>query len=191
MLFDRFNISLFMNNIQLAHVASSSDPRLASVHYLYTTSFPEKERRPWEGIMRLIDSHMPFFRLFVAENADGQFLGFVSVWQLPGYLYIEHFAVAADKRSSGIGAEMLTALRELYPTSPLVAEVELPGSSSEADRRISFYERNGFTSLADFEYYQPPYAAGLPDVQLMLMSTAPISDPIAFTIMLHTLVYNQ
>ena len=46
-------------------------------------------------------------------------------------------------------------------------------------------------ALSDFKYFQPPYAPGLPDVELMLMTTRTLEDPVEFVIILHTLVYNQ
>ena len=102
-------------------------------------------------------------------------------------------------RGRGVGARVVGALLDdnmrgqlgLQPGTPLVLEVELPEKSEEATRRVGFYRRCGLHDMADFPYYQPPYTYGLPDVPMMLMTSAPLSDAEGFVIMLHNLVYNQ
>ena len=77
------------------------------------------------------------------------------------------------------------------PAKPLVLEVELPETSTEAERRVRFYERCGLTAHEDFPYWQPPYRQDLPEVPMMLMSSGEIPDRTAFVLILHTVVYNQ
>lgn len=155
------------------------------------SAFPAKERRPWESVVQLVDSGSPFFTLMAATDDCCQFVGFVSLWKLPDTYYIEHLAVAGSCRSRGFGGQILGRMTEIAGERPLVVEVEPPGASAETPRRIAFYERHGFKAMDDFEYFQPPYAPGLPDVELMLMTTRELPDVRSFVIMLHTLVYNQ
>ncbi|MDE5607883.1 MAG: GNAT family N-acetyltransferase [Muribaculaceae bacterium] len=177
--------------MNLEKITNSASPLLAQIHPLYMSAFPAKERRPWESVVQLIDSGSPFFTLMAATDDCGDFVGFVSLWKLPDTYYIEHLAVAGSCRSRGFGGRILSRMVELAGGQPLVVEVELPDANAEAPRRITFYERHGFTAMTDLEYYQPPYAPGLPDVRLMLMATRQLPDPVRFVIMLHTLVYNQ
>ena len=86
---------------------------------------------------------------------------------------------------------MIDFIKEKALDFPLVVEVELPEANQDASRRIKFYKRHGFKPMTDFVYYQPPYAKGLPDVRLMLMTTKELTDPQVFVITLHNLVYNQ
>lgn len=160
------------------------------VRETYIGSFPEDERREWADIIARIKAQDPFFSFYLIE-ADNECAGFVTTWQLPGAMYIEHFAVFPEKRSSGIGADVLAEIISVAGQQPVVLEVELPQTSPEAVRRIAFYQRNGFSAMDDFPYFQPPYRPGGESVPLMLMTTRPLHDAKGFVIMLHTLVYNQ
>ncbi len=179
-----------MTDIKIAAVTDQADQVMTSIHKLYHSSFPKEERRPWEHLTGLISSQMPYFRLFAAHDTDDNFVGFISRWTLPDAYYIEHFAVEPEHRGNGVGGCILEHILN-GSDRPVVLEVELPGTTSDATRRIEFYRRHGFETMDDFTYFQPPYAPGVPDVQLMLMTTRPLEDPKTFTVMLHTLVYNQ
>ena len=180
-----------MPKVILKPIDTDDTSVLALVHSLYMDSFPESERRPWNSILELITIKAPFYKFYTAETEDNTFAGFISVWKLPHATYIEHLAILPNLRSTGIGGNILTQVINNAGNEPVVVEVELPDSNEYAQRRISFYERHGFTSLTDKVYFQPPYAPGLPDVQLLLMSTQPLYDYETFVITLHTLVYNQ
>lgn len=177
--------------MRLTKIISSTSPLLSAIHSIYMSSFPVEERRPWESLTRLIDSGIPFFSLFAALTDENVPVGFVSVWHLPEAMYIEHLAVSEAMRGSGVGGKILDEVVTTAADTPVVVEVELPEANAEAPRRIAFYERHGFTPISDFTYFQPPYAPGLPDVQLLLMTNRPLPDPKSFVIMLHTIVYNQ
>lgn len=165
---------------------------LDQVKELYLGSFPEEERRPWESIVQLIESEAPFFKfVIVREVSDNSVAGFFSVWLFPQALYIEHLAVKREFRDKGIGSQILTDIIAGAAPKPVVVEVEPADTSEEAEKRIRFYERTGFTALYDYPYIQPPYAKGLPEVPLLLMTTSPLPDIDLFVIQLHTLVYNK
>lgn len=135
---------------------------------LYISSFPPQERRLWEDIEQLLSQHgSPFNLLVIVSN--GVFAGFISWWNLNKFYYIEHFAVIESMRSCGVGTD---ALKQFIASTsmPIVLEVELPDSSEMAQRRIKFYQRNGFTPHPNFQYIQPPYSLNLPPVPLMLMT---------------------
>lgn len=180
-----------MKNYEVCDITDVNDPILNKIKALYMSSFPEEERRPWESVLDMIANSSPFFFLKAIIGEKDDFLGFYSSWNLPGVLYIEHFAIDPEYRSTGIGSAIITDVVAVAEPRSVVVEVELPGSSPEADRRISFYERNGFTAIGDLQYFQPPYRQGLDMVEMMLMTSQPLPDVKAFVIMLHTLVYNQ
>lgn len=171
-------------------ITDIQDPALAAIFALYTASFPKEEQRPWPSILSMIETHHPFFTL-TAVYHDDAFAGFAGWWKLPGAFYIEHLAVEPSMRSKGVGAEILTHVASNAGNKPVVVEVELPQSGPDAPRRIAFYERQGFNVIDDVTYFQPPYAPGLPDVELLLMSNHPLPDVKVFVIQLHTIVYNQ
>ncbi len=167
------------------------------VRGLYLDSFPEEERRPWADIERRLDMKDPFFNLYVLQH-KGQFVGFVTVWNLPGFIYVEHFAISEEHRSKGFGGEVVGRLMSPeglaslgLPAKPLLLEVELPETSEMAQRRLKFYENCGMTPLDDVPYFQPPYIDGLPDVPMMLVASERPADPLSSARLLHTIVYNQ
>lgn len=180
-----------MKDYEVCAITDVNDPILNKIKALYISSFPEEERRPWQSILEMISNASPFFFLKAIIGENEEFLGFYSSWNLPGVLYIEHFAVEPEYRSTGIGSSVITDIVAGAGLRSVVVEVELPGSTPEADRRIGFYERNGFSAIGDLQYFQPPYRQGLDMVEMMLMTSRPLPDVKAFVIMLHTLVYNQ
>lgn len=180
-----------MSTIKIQQITKADDPALTRVHTLYHNSFPKEERRPWELLVNLIETQFPYFKLLAAHDEAGSFVGFITLWNLPTALYVEHLAVEPSLRGSGSGGIIIDEAIRLAGDLPLVLEVELPETGPDAPRRIAFYKRHGFEAMEDYTYFQPPYAPGLPDVQLMLMTTRPLADPNEFVIQLHTIVYNQ
>lgn len=167
---------------------------LEELEKLYERSFPAVERRPWESIIRPSAPGCPRL-LAVRTEGTGELLGMATVWHFPGFMYLEHFAINETNRGSGIGTEVLTALKASESSSdqpvPWIVEVEPAHNpdSTEA-RRIAFYERNGFFML-DYPYIQPPYVPGMPEIGMLLMSTDPGIDPAEVAATLHINVYNK
>ncbi|MBD5130935.1 MAG: GNAT family N-acetyltransferase [Ruminococcaceae bacterium] len=133
-------------------------------------SFPKDERRSFDD--HFGEFEKPRFRSLVREE-NGNIEGFMNYWQLDGFVYLEHFAVAKELRGLGIGSELMEELRGIVKC-PVVLEVEPPETSDTALHRIGFYKRLGF-HLNEYEYYQPPYRKGEP-VRLMIMSTSALSE---------------
>lgn len=97
---------------------------------------------------------------------DGTRVGFMTVWELSGFAFLEHFVTYEKFRNKGYGHGALTLLKEKY--KKIILEAEPPRSDIQK-RRISFYERNGFTKN-DFPYIQPPYREDDEGVPLVIMS---------------------
>lgn len=156
---------------------------LDAAEQLYLESFPPEERRPWGDIVS--GPAGPELRLIFR---DGAFAGIITTWDLGTWTYVEHFAIMPYMRGGGIGGLVLERLAGM-DEKPLLLEVERPGDGNPmASRRIEFYRRNGF-ALLDYDYIQPPYAPGLPEVPLRLMCTDPATDAETATRALHTQVY--
>lgn len=137
---------------------------------LYNQSFKPAERRLYKDEKELnafIVSHQGKFHAFAAEDG-GLFLGFLSYWEFPHWIYIEHFAVEPEHRGKRIGSLMLQHLMKTKGENVLI-EVERPEDSDKGEDRIRFYERNGFRLVHDFEYVQPPYSAAQKAVPMKLM----------------------
>ena len=73
--------------------------RFEEYYRIYEESFPSKERRTREQ-QRDILSH-PCHRVRIKEE-DGSMLAFVSYWELPGCLFLEHLATTERCRGKGM-----------------------------------------------------------------------------------------
>lgn len=127
-------------------------------------SFPEDEYRPFEGQRALLD--IDEYRIYGYYREDS-LAAFIAVWEFEELAYIEHFAVSRSFRNQGIGEAMLNELIGLIK-KPFVLEVE-PPESELTERRIGFYERNGF-NYNDYPYIQPAIWEGRRSIALKIMS---------------------
>lgn len=164
--------------ISLKSVTNPDD--LSIARNIYLSSFPPEERRDWDLI---VNEDNPELSGIYEENA---LVGLVTLWHFEDFIYVEHFAVDSSMRSKGTGAAVLSLLAG--EPLPLLLEIEPPHSSPDAERRLKFYSRNGFTTIST-TYIQPPYKPGLPEVPLHLMSTSAELDPEKAAETLHRHVY--
>lgn len=114
-----------------------------------TRTFIPQECKPLIDIFRLIHEE----RYEIWGQFDGtSLLGYACLWKSPDVelILLDYLGVTAARRSEGLGGEILRRLQQ--QGRPLVTESELPvDGDSEAEneirrRRISFYQRNGFTA---------------------------------------------
>ncbi|MDF2546010.1 MAG: hypothetical protein K0R93_908 [Anaerosolibacter sp.] len=138
--------------------------RFEDVWEIYTEAFPVDERRSRISQCRIMNNTryqiIPYLR-------EGQLIGFMGLWKLPSFVFLEHFAIKKAFRGLGYGTEMLKELLILHGER-VILEVE-PPENHVAQSRISFYERHGF-SLNTYKYIQPPYEDGQRALPLFLMS---------------------
>lgn len=158
--------------VQLEKVNFSYHKTLADVLKIYEDSFPENERRPVSGVERQIDSNNDYNFFVVLENDFP--VGMAVVWVIERrFIFIEHLAIAENRRSEGIGSKAMKLLADKSPF-PIIIEVEknLPEMTEEqlgnCERRLKFYKKLGFR-LSDGEYVQPPYTKQLQPVPMSLM----------------------
>lgn len=151
-----------------------SETDFESIYCLLSDSLPQTEMRSKENQHRLLSDNR--YKLLVAKDGE-EINGFMAIWNLDKYFFIEHFAVNSSCRGNGIGGAMLDYCKELF--SPVILEVEPPGSTPESARRIEFYKRHGFC-FNDYEYYQPPLQEGFDLLPLKIMSYPHSLDDIKF-----------
>jgi ribosomal protein S18 acetylase RimI-like enzyme len=132
------------------------------VAQLYELSFPPEERRDLPAQQLLLEKGVLQLQLV---KQDGLFAGFVFYWLLTGYILVEHFAIAEDQRGNGIGSHVIKLMLTQFPQIAL--EVE-PPQTTDAKRRVQFYEELGF-SVYHFPYYQPSYRADGQSLPMQLM----------------------
>ena len=137
-------------------------------------SFIPEERRDREDARELFLSGKYEILLLASDSRD---VGFVTVWHLPSFVFLEHFVIYEENRNRGLGTLALSLIKKRYDR--LVLEAELPEQEIQK-RRIAFYERCGF--VQNYEpYIQPPYRKGEKGVPLRLMSY-----PVALTSFIST-----
>ncbi len=143
---------------------------------LYNATFPDEQRRIYrdaDHVANFVKMKGGKFHAFAYDDGGEDFLAFLTYWTFKGYVYIEHFAVKPEHRGKRIGAAMLSHLFSTVGPDVLI-EVEHP-DSAEAERRIKFYERNGFRVRRELNYTQPPYAPGGKSVPMLLMTHGDVS----------------
>lgn len=139
----------------------------AQVFSIMEESFPLDEYRPYEEQKSLLKESK--YRIYILPDSENRKIkAFISIWQFADFAYIEHFAVAREYRSQGLGSRILDEIRQILPDQ-ICLEVELPENDT-AKRRIEFYKRNGFF-LNEYPYLQPPISKGRKSLPLMIMTS--------------------
>lgn len=135
----------------------------AYVRELYECAFPLNERRPWQPQQQLVNQG----KLQLLElTRDNIFTGFVFLWHLSDFIFIEHFAIAAADRGKGQGSAVMQLLANTF--SCIVLETEPEEKSKLAARRVAFYEKHGYSRFP-YPYQQPAYAPGYAVQEMLLM----------------------
>lgn len=147
---------------------------MSLVKKVYYNSFPIEERRAWKNIEYLLSLDDSLYHIDVIFY-DKQFVGFISWWAFADFCYVEHFAIDSLNRERGMGTRAVSQFIK-DKKKLIVLEVELPGRDEMARRRIAFYMRNGFVAHDNFEYIQPSYGDGLPQVPMMLMTAGVLAN---------------
>ena len=102
----------------------------------------------------------------VLEN--GEKVGFMCVWSLEHFSFLEHFVIYDRYRGKGYGGMALELLKER--SRILVLECE-PPESLDQKRRWDFYTRHGMIGNEP-DYWQPSYRENGQRCYLKLMSSA-------------------
>lgn len=140
-----------MKELTFIKSVSISQPHYLSCLKLYNSAFPADERRDVEFLEKLLDNEHFGFHYLIDEN---ELAGFISIWQLTGFVFVEHFAVFPHLRSSGIGSGVIRRVTAIY-NIPVILEIERP-DTKQAIRRFDFYLKNGFQVIKS-DYTQPAY----------------------------------
>ena len=130
-------------------------------------SFPIDEYRPYDEQKALLSDER-YVIYVLPDIKSGEVKAFITVWRLGEFAFVEHFAVNPEYRNQGLGAGILTELKDILDCR-ICLEVELPHTDF-AIRRIGFYERNGFC-INDYDYMQPPISKGRQEIPLRIMTT--------------------
>jgi ribosomal-protein-alanine N-acetyltransferase len=143
-------------------VRPMTDGDLPAVHRLERVLFPEDA---WsEEMLRGELAEQPRTRHYVvAEEPDGEIVGYAGLAAAGGQADVQTIGVRADRRKSGVGAALLTALlNEAVRRNSEAVFLEVRADNDAAHR---LYERFGFVRVGlRKRYYQPS------DVDAIVMS---------------------
>lgn len=154
---------------------------------LYESAFPPDERRDLgrqRGLFRRQE-----YRLFAALDGKSGFVGFLSLWEFTGFVFMEHLAIKGHLRGKGFGTEVLRRYMSNCRKS-VVLEVEKPVTDVQK-KRIAFYEKLGFRRNT-YDYTQPSYGPGKKPVSMLLMSYPGTIGEKEYPVLrkdIHTIVY--
>lgn len=138
----------------------------SKVYDIMEESFPPNERRTRAEQMKLLND--PKFKVYAVKTEE-TVKAFMTVWVIEDWMFIEHFAVNPKLRNGGIGKQFITEMIAKC-NMRVCLEAEPPSEGEMAERRIGFYQRNGFT-LNEYPYRQPSITKGQAPVDLMIMTT--------------------
>lgn len=145
-------------------ITSAEDHRVQEIYTSYTTTFPVDEQRDQEQFVGLFSNPRVKFMSAVHESET---IGYLILWELSSFVFVEHFEVFEAFRSKKLGSHIMDHLSESYPN--IILEIEPAELSEDASRRYSFYQRNNF-SLIDTTHIQPSYGEGKKSLNLWLLA---------------------
>lgn len=113
---------------------------------LYSESFPESERIPFDILVRMTDD--PGCR-FLWMSVDGAFSGIAYTVETDNLVFLLYLAVSPGSRNSGLGSDSLWLVKCGCNGRRLFLNIEPTDEPAENMgqrlRRTRFYERNGFS----------------------------------------------
>ncbi len=132
--------------------------RFKIVYLKMENAFPYEERRSiLDQEKCLSDSRFEFFEIYDNDKD----IGFIAIWNLDSFVFIEHIAIDETLRGCGYGSKTIELIKTRYNKN-IVLEAEAPVTPQQI-KRIAFYKNLGFC-VNDFYYEQPSYhnADGVP-----------------------------
>lgn len=130
-----------------------SPERLEAVYEMdLKEAFPPAELKPLSAMesMRAKGVYEPL----ALRDGDDHDLGYILLWKHADgrFILIDYLCVPASRRNTGIGGQLLRAVRAIYPPQAVfIAEAEAPTGDPARDglilRRLGFYRRHGAAAL--------------------------------------------
>lgn len=157
--------------IEIQAINRSDDEQQAFVQQVLKLCFPFEEYPDFEKLNNLIRYKKEFICNIVMKDEDP--IGIFNYWNLPHFIFIEHFAILPENRDKSLGLQTMNLFLE-QAQLPIILEVEPPETEIQK-RRIAFYERLGF-HLWTSEYVQPPYRSGFGCIPMRLMCYGKLNE---------------
>ena len=141
---------LYPEIFMMRQLKDLTDSQLKDAYYtVYREAFPPAELKPLSSMRRMTEDGV--YRNLALFDGDEP-VAFANLWLDGDHILIDYLCVPAVRRGGGLGAGLLSCLRELYsPETVFIVETEAPTGAPEKDalinRRLAFYERCGAIPL--------------------------------------------
>ncbi|MDN3606580.1 GNAT family N-acetyltransferase [Kaistella yonginensis] len=159
--------------------------KLSRIFSSYEKTFPADERRDEAQFLALLEN--PNSLIFIIKNEENS-IGYVILWELNDFYFLEHFEVFEEFRNLKLGSQVLQELQEKFGN--MILESEPSDWNEMAERRINFYVRNGY-SIVSKEYVQPSYGEGKKELKLFLLGNFKVENLMAVEFELRSKVYDS
>ncbi len=135
----------------LTYAAPKGILQWAQIYKLYQKAFPASEKKPFSMIYRMAKKGRTDVWRFTRE---GRFAGLIITINGEEHILIDYLAVDEARRGTGIGSEILQAMKEQYAGKGVFLEIESvyeeAENQAERIRRKHFYEKCGMESMGIF-----------------------------------------
>jgi len=122
--------------------------RWLQTYYLYRSSFPRSERKPFSMIVKMARASKT--DLWCLER-EGKFVGLAATINSPELVLVDYFAICKAHRGEGIGTAALQTLMEHYRDYGFFLEIETTlgqaPNQAEREKRKRFYLAAGLEEL--------------------------------------------
>ena len=150
--------------MEFIQITYAQNERAKRIYSSYTNTFPEDERRSEKQFDQLFNNDKTEILGVFFEQ---KFIGYAIIWTLSDFSFMEHFEIFSEYQNKKYGSSFLKHITGKH--SHLIIETEPIDLNDDAERRINFYERNGFYTLQK-DYIQPAYSAEKNSLELWLMA---------------------
>lgn len=114
-------------------------------------NFPAKEIKEYNYMK---DTFIVGAYKVLTLKEDNKIKGILSYYDGGEFTFIDYFAIDGNQKGKGLGSKMLKYFLEMI-NKQVILEVEHP-EDEQSQRRIIFYQGNGFILNDQYDYYVPP-----------------------------------
>lgn len=140
--------------------------------------FPPNEMKDPDHMQALLKSHHAYHKW---ETED--FI--VTFAEFDAFIFIDYLLVTGKQRGRGIGSEVINRFKQKHKT--LIVEVEPEDrEDSDTQKRVAFYERNGFRKAENIQYTRSDEDGTPYSLDIYYWSPNPIEEREILRQMAHT-----
>lgn len=151
--------------MEIITVNSKSHPLFESVWRTYECSFPEFEKRTKRDQIKVLEDNR--YKVYAISD-EGNYVGFITLWEFNKYCFIEHLAIDPINRGKSYGKAIINKLQSQHQDKIIILEID-PPIDDISKRRLKFYEGLGFI-ISDLHHFNLPYRKGGEGHRLYIMT---------------------